>query len=85
MRRFLQLILSALCLFVWAQTADAAQQEVSLTNVAGAAHLTYAWLSAARAVQHQRPRDRIGNLPGDNLYEVNDRVESTATAPRFTR
>ena len=82
---FSKLILSALCLCVWAQVAEAAQQEVSLTNVAGTAHLTYAWLSAARAVQLSGPGIVLVIRPGDNLYEVNDRVETTATAPRYTR
>jgi hypothetical protein len=83
MRRFLQLMLSTLCLFACAQIAQAAQSEVSLVNVAGKAHLQYFWLTAARAVQLSGPGIVLVIRPGDNLYEVNDRVETTSTAPRY--
>jgi hypothetical protein len=83
MRRFLQLGLFALCSLVCAQTAQAAQPEVSLVNVAGKAHLNYFWLTAASAVQLSGPGIVLVIRPGDNLYEVNDRVETTATTPHY--
>ncbi|MBV8066353.1 MAG: hypothetical protein JO113_00140 [Candidatus Eremiobacteraeota bacterium] len=47
------------------------------------AHLEYSWLTAASAVQLTGPGIVVIVRPGDNLYEINDRVESTTTAPRY--
>ena len=83
MRRFLHLVLLA-CLAIPAIPGAAAQsKEVPLSSVARSAHLSYAWLGGARAVQLSGPGIVLVLRPGDNLYEVNDRVESTATAPRY--
>ena len=83
MRRFLHLVLLA-CLAIPAIPGATAQaKEVPLSSVARSAHLSYAWLGGARAVQLSGPGIVLVLRPGDNLYEVNDRVESTATAPRY--
>jgi hypothetical protein len=83
MRRFPQLFLTALCLAVSTQfVGAAAQSEVALAQVAATAHLAYSWLSPARIVQLTGPGIVLIIRPGENLYEINDRVESTATAPR---
>lgn len=83
MRRFLHLVLSLGLLLAWAQSAPAAQSEVSLTRVAGMANLSYSWLPVVGAVQLSGPGLIVVVRPGDNLYEVNDRVETTGTAPRY--
>ncbi len=62
--------------------ADSAQS-VPLATVARAAHLQYTWLSASRAVQLSGPGIVLVIRPGDNLYEVDDRVEVTAVTPRY--
>jgi hypothetical protein len=84
MRRFLQLVLSIVCLFAWAQTAQAAQPKVPLVRVAREGRLNYFWLTASGAVQLSGPGIVLVIRPGDNLYEVNDRVETTTTTPRYT-
>jgi hypothetical protein len=63
--------------------AGAADRYVPLARVANAAHLQYEWLSATRAVQLSGPGIVLVVRPGDNLYEVNDRVEVTAEPPRY--
>jgi hypothetical protein len=83
MRKFSWLLVSALCFAGMTQPVWAAQQELPLARVAAAAGLTYSWLSAERAVSLTRPGIVIVIRPGESLYEVNDRVDSTATAPRY--
>ncbi len=56
---------------------------VPLTQVAGEANLTYHWLVGTRALQLSGPGIVLVIRPGDNLYDVNDRVEVTAEAPRY--
>jgi hypothetical protein len=56
---------------------------VPLAQVAHDANLTYKWLVATRAVQLDGPGLVLVVRPGDNLYEVNDRVEVTADTPRY--
>jgi hypothetical protein len=63
--------------------AIATEQVVPLATVARAAHLEYTWLTAMRAVQLSGPGIVIVVRPGDNVYEVGDRVEITAVAPRY--
>jgi hypothetical protein len=82
MQRLTQVALSAFVLIFSALPVSAAQQEVSLTHVAAVSHLTYSWLGAERAVTLTGPGLVLLIRPGENLYEVNDRVESAATAPR---
>jgi hypothetical protein len=60
-----------------------AEQSVPLARVAAISHLTYAWLTAERAVVLTGPGLVLLIRPGDSLYEVNDRVESAQTAPRY--
>lgn len=84
MRRFLHLAFLTLCFAVPAVAGSAAtSREVPLSSVARSAHLSYVWLLGARAVQLSGPGIVLVLRPGDNLYEVNDRVESTTTAPRY--
>ncbi len=84
MRPYYQVVLFALCLQVTTVSvvADSAQS-VPLATVARAAHLQYTWLSASRAVQLSGPGIVLVIRPGDNLYEVDDRVEVTAVTPRY--
>jgi hypothetical protein len=61
----------------------AAGSEVPLASVARDAHLEYSWLAATRAVQLSGPGIVLVVRPGDNVYEVDDRVEVTAVTPRY--
>jgi hypothetical protein len=84
LRPFRQVVLFAFCMLVSTSNVVAAStQSVPLANVARAAHLDYAWLSATRAVQLSGPGIVLVIRPGDNLYEVDDRVELTAVTPRY--
>ena len=84
MRPFCRLGLFVLSALLMAPSAAAAaQREVPLASVARVAHLEYAWLAAARAVQLSGPGIVLVVRPGENLYEINDRVESTSIAPRY--
>ncbi len=84
MRPLQSVVIFALLASTPALNAEAAGAAgVPLTQVAHDANLTYKWLVATRAVQ----LDGLGIVlvvrPGDNLYEVNDRVEISADAPRY--
>lgn len=57
--------------------------EVPLALVAKEANLQYEWLPATRAVQLSGPGIVLVIRPGDNLYEINDRVEVTTDPPRY--
>jgi hypothetical protein len=84
LRPFRQVVLLAFCMLVSTPNVVAAStQGVPLATVARAAHLDYAWLSATRAVQLSGPGIVLVIRPGDNLYEVDDRVEVTAVTPRY--
>jgi hypothetical protein len=84
MRPYRQVVLPVLCLLLSAQgAAAAAEREVPLATVARDAHLEYTWLAATRAVQLSGPGIVLVVRPGDNVYEVDDRVEITAVAPRY--
>jgi hypothetical protein len=84
MRPYRQVVLLVLFSLFSAQYAAAAGgQEVPLASVARSAHLTYEWVPVTRAVQLSGPGIVLVIRPGDYLYEVNDRVEVTATAPRY--
>jgi hypothetical protein len=85
LRPFIQVVLLALCLLASTSNVVAASaQGVPLATVARNAHLEYAWLAVSRAVQLSGPGIVLVIRPGDNLYEVDDRVEVTAVAPRYT-
>jgi len=85
MRPNRQVVLPVLCCLLSAQgAAAAAEQGVPLATVAHAAHLEYTWLAAMRAVQLSGPGIVLVVRPGDNVYEVDDRVEVTTVAPRYT-
>jgi hypothetical protein len=45
--------------------------------------LDYAWLAVSRSVQLSGPDIVVVIRPGDNLYDVNERVETTSVAPRY--
>lgn len=64
-----------------AEAAGAAR--VPLAQVAHNAHLSYTWLVGTRAIQLNGPGIVLVIRPGDSLYEVNDRVEISADAPRY--
>ena len=84
MRPLQTVVIFALLASAPALNAEAASAAgVSLTQVAHDAHLTYKWLVATRAVQLDGPGIVLVVRPGDNLYEVNDRVEISAEAPRY--
>jgi hypothetical protein len=84
MRPYRQVVLPVLCLLLSAQgAAAAAEREVPLATVARDAHLEYTWLAATRAVQLSGPGIVLVVRPGDNVYEVDDRVEVTTVAPRY--
>jgi hypothetical protein len=84
MRPYRQVVLSMFCLLLTTLTVGAASdQGVSLSTVARDAHLEYSWLAATRAVQLSGPGIVLVVRPGDNLYEVDDRVEVTAVTPRY--
>jgi hypothetical protein len=84
LRPFQQAVLLALCLQVTTVSVVAGSaQSVPLATVARAAHLQYTWLSASRAVQLSGPGIVLVIRPGDDLYEVDDRVEVTAVTPRY--
>jgi hypothetical protein len=61
----------------------AIDQGVPLAHVARTAHLSYEWLATTSAVQLNGPGIVVVIRPGDNVYEVNDRLELTAVAPRY--
>lgn len=84
MRPFSQVVLFVLFSLTSTLSAGAAiDQGVPLSRVARTAHLDYEWLAATRAVQLSGPGLVVVIRPGDVLYEVNDRVELTALAPRY--
>jgi len=84
MRPYRQVALLMLCMLVsTAYVGASSEQGVPLATVARDAHLEYSWLSATRAVQLSGPGIVLIVRPGDNLYEVDDRVEVTAVTPRY--
>ncbi len=83
MRPYRQVVLSICSLLLATGAAAAADREVPLATVARDAHLEYTWLSVTRAVQLSGPGIVLVVRPGDNVYEVDDRVEVTATTPRY--
>ena len=84
MRPYRQVVLPICCLLLFAPCASiAAGSEVPLATVAREAHLEYSWLAATRAVQLSGPGIVLVVRPGDNVYEVDDRVEVTAVTPRY--
>jgi hypothetical protein len=84
MRPFNTVVLFALLSLTPALIAGAQSNAgVPLTQVASESNLTYHWLVATRALQLSGPGIVLVIRPGDNLYDVNDRVEVTAEAPRY--
>lgn len=84
MRRFFLCAVTVASLSAVALPATAeVQREVALSSVARSAHLEYSWLGEERAVQLSGFGIVLVFRPGVNLYEVNDRVESTSFAPRY--
>lgn len=84
MRTFLHSIGLALSVAVMALPAVAAQRDVPLSRVAAQSGFTYSWLGAERAVEISKPGMVIVLRPGENLVEVNDRIETTPVAPRYS-
>jgi hypothetical protein len=84
MRPYRQVVLSLFAVLLSTPSLEAAPvQEVPLATVARVAHLEYTWLAATRAVQLSGPGIVLVVRPGDNVYEVDDRVEITAVTPRY--
>jgi hypothetical protein len=84
MRPYRQVVLLMFCWLLSTQCVLAStEQKVPLATVARAAHLEYAWLAATRAVQLSGPGIVLVIRPGDNLYDVDDRVETTAVTPAY--
>jgi hypothetical protein len=84
MRPLQSVVIFALLASAPALNAEAAGAVgIPLARVAHDANLTYKWLGAIRAVQLNGPGIVLVVRPGDNLYEVNDRVEISADAPRY--
>lgn len=85
MRPYRQVVLPVFCLLLSAPCAAAVTEPgVPLATVAREARLEYSWLAATRAVQLSGPGLVLVVRPGDNVYEVDDRVEVTAVTPRYT-
>jgi hypothetical protein len=83
MRRFLHSIASALIVTAMVCPVAAAQQELPLARVAAQSGFSYSWIGAERAVEISKPGMLIVLRPGQSLFEVNDRIETTAVAPRY--
>lgn len=84
MRPFSRFGVFLLCsLIATPSVAAAAQQDLPLAGVARIAHLDYSWLAGANAVQLSGPDIVLVIRPGNNLYDVNDRVETTSITPRY--
>jgi hypothetical protein len=84
MRPLQSVVIFALLALAPALNAEAAGAAgVPLAQVAQDANLTYKWLIGDRAVQLNGPGIVMVIRPGDSLYEVDDRVEITADAPRY--
>lgn len=85
MRPFRCLVFLAFCsLLATPGLAVAAQQGVPLASVARVANLQYEWLAAQRAVQLSCPGLVLIIRPGDQLYEINDRVEVASSTPYYS-
>ncbi len=83
MRVLRYLIVATLMIGAMLASVSAAQHELPLSRVAAQSGFSYSWLGAERAVEISKPGMVIVIRPGQNLFEVNDRVESTAMAPRY--
>ncbi|TAM62127.1 hypothetical protein EPN52_00955 [bacterium] len=83
MRTLLWSICLMLTLLFMPHAASSAQAELALSRVANQSGLSYAWLGVERAVSLTRKGLVIVLRPGANEYEVNDRIEVTAQAPRY--
>lgn len=84
MRKFARSMLCTLALAAMPYATFAAQHDVSLASIARSTGLTYTWLGVERAVSLIRNGLVIVVRPGDDEYEVNDRVEVTAQVPHYT-
>ncbi|MDQ6931991.1 MAG: stalk domain-containing protein [Candidatus Eremiobacteraeota bacterium] len=82
MRNILYAVISTI-LVLTATPSKAAERYVPLTRVAAQSGYVYSWLSAEGAASISRPGMVIVIRPGQNLYQVNDRIETTNSAPRF--
>ena len=84
MRTFLHSIASTLVVAALVSPAAAAQRDVPLQRVAAQSGFAYSWLGAERAVEISRPGMVIVIRPGESIFEVNDRIETTSVAPRYS-
>ena len=63
--------------------AVAATSDLPLSRVAAQSGYAWSWLGAERSVEISKPGMLIVIRPGQSLFEVNDRIETTAVAPRY--
>ncbi|TAM76110.1 hypothetical protein EPN44_06675 [bacterium] len=83
MRKLVWPVGIAVALLVMPFAASSAQGDLPLARVAHQSGMSYAWLGVERAVSLTRKGLVIVVRPGANEYEVNDRVEVAAQAPRY--
>lgn len=84
MRPFRQVVVLAFCSLLATPCVRAStEQRIPLSSVARSANLQYDWLTTMRAVQLSGPGIVVIIRPGDNLYDVNDRVEVASIAPYY--
>ena len=83
MRGILHSIAASLVAVAMIGPAVAATSDVSLSRVAAQSGYALTWLGAERSVEISKPGMLIVIRPGQSLFEVNDRIETTAVAPRY--
>ena len=83
MRGILHSIAASLIAVSMLGPAVAATSDVPLSRVAAQSGYAMTWLGAERSVEISKPGMLIVIRPGQSLFEVNDRIETTAVAPRY--
>ncbi len=83
MRGLLHSIAASLMAIAVLCPAVAATSDLPLSRVAAQSGYALSWLGAERSVEISKPGMLIVIRPGQSLFEVNDRIETTAVAPRY--
>lgn len=83
MRGLLHSIVASLMAIAVLCPAVAATSDLPLSRVAAQSGYALSWLGAERSVEISKPGMLIVIRPGQSLFEVNDRIETTAVAPRY--
>lgn len=81
----LRIFIGILALLIACHQGAFAQSDRALGQVASELGYTYAFLGPQSAISIARPGLTVVFRPGDHKFEVNDRVEFAAEAPRFVR